>query len=135
MYSTHSSQPSQVPYASCRSTPDHQAPLYEPSPALYTQYEPMQALPNQSTPQNEHYQDVGLYTEIEQFQNGHLQNEQYSDIRDGFYDSPGDYHMSACNSLIHQPWDDGKQCSEPVQSYGQYQDNIPQLHRNEQFMF
>ena len=57
---THHTPPTQVPYASCRSTPDHQAPHYQPSLALYTQYEPMQALPNQSTPQNEHYQDVGL---------------------------------------------------------------------------
>ena len=101
---TQHSQPSQVPYASCRSTPDHQAPLYQPSPALYTQYEPVQTPLTQSTPQNEHYQDIGLLTEFEQYQNGHLQNEQYPNIRDGFYDSPGDYHMSVCNPPIHQPW-------------------------------
>ena len=52
----------------------------------------MQALSNQSTPQNEHYQDVDLHTEFEQYQNGHLQNELYPNIRDGFYNSPGDYH-------------------------------------------
>ena len=40
----------------------------------------MQALSNQSTPQNEHYQDVGLHTEFEQYQNEHLQNEQYPNI-------------------------------------------------------
>ena len=72
----------------------------------------MQALPNQSTPQNKNYQDVGLLTEFEQYQNGHLQNEQYSDIRDGFYDSPEDYYMSACNSPIHQRWEEREQCNE-----------------------
>ena len=96
----------------------------------------MQALPNQSTPQNEHYQDVGLLTEFEQYQNEHLQNEQYPDIRDGFYDSPGDYHMGAFNPSIHQPWDGREQlCNESDHSYGQYPDNIPPLHRNEQYMF
>ena len=63
---TQHTQPSQVPYASCRSRPDHQAPLYQPSPSLYTQYEPVQAPLTQSKPQNEHYQDVGLLTEFEQ---------------------------------------------------------------------
>ena len=80
---TQHTQPPQVPYASCRSTPDHQAPLYQPSPALYTQYKPVQAPLTHSTLQNEHYQDIGLLTEFEQYQNGHLQNEQYPDIRDG----------------------------------------------------
>ena len=79
-------------YASCRSTPDHQIPHYQLSTAPYTQYEPMQALPNQPTSQNEHYQDLGLHTEFEQYNNRHLQNEPYPDIRDGFYDSPGDSH-------------------------------------------
>ena len=63
---TQHTQPSQVPYASCRSTPHNQAPLYQPSPSLYTQYEPVQAPLTQSKPQNEHYQDVGLLTEFEQ---------------------------------------------------------------------
>ena len=97
----------------------------------------MQAPLTQSTPQNEHCQDVGLHIECEQYQNEQLQNEQYPDIRDGFYNSPGDYQTShcACNPLIHQPWDGRKQYNEPDQSYGQYQDNILTLHRNEQYMF
>ena len=42
---------------------------------MFIHYEPMQALSSQSTPRNEHYQDVGLHTEYEQYQNEHLQNE------------------------------------------------------------
>ena len=135
MYSTNPAFTGSI--ASFCSTPDHHVSHYQPSLAPYTQYEPVQALSNQSTPQNEHYQDVGLHTEFEQYQNGHLQNEQYPDIRDGFYNSPGDYHMShcACSPPIHQPWDGREQCNEPDHSYGQYQDNIPPLHRNEQYMF
>ena len=45
----------------------HQAPHYQRSSAPSTQYEPMQALSNQSTPQNEHYQDVDLHNEFEQY--------------------------------------------------------------------
>ena len=41
----------------------------------------------------------------------------------------------ACKLPIHQPWDGSEQCNESDQSYGQYQDNIPPLYRNKQYMF